>query len=71
MPPAHLGTGNLVVVIQQLAPGPVAHRRRALGGAHDIGEEHGGENSIGVLGRVQGADLLLGPSELLYVAAAR
>jgi hypothetical protein len=37
-----------VVVLERLAPAPVAEPRRLLGGADDVGEEHRREHSVGL-----------------------
>ena len=41
-----LGTDHLMVAREQLAPPGVAEVRCPLRGAHDVGEEHGGETTV-------------------------
>ena len=42
-----LRANQLVVAGHELAPARIAKGRRALGGADDVGEHHGGEDAIG------------------------
>ena len=39
--------GHLVVHVEQLAPAPVAEPSGPLGGADDVGEQHGGQHPAG------------------------
>jgi len=42
----HLFSHERVVLVEQHAPAAIAQFRRALGRAHDVGEENGGEHAI-------------------------
>jgi hypothetical protein len=55
--------GHPVVVVEDVAPGPIAGAAQALGGADDVGEEHGGEHPVGWgLGRLHAQTMSMGPS---------
>src|SRR2546423_484745 len=46
-----LATYQRVMLLEEVAPGMVTERCRALGGADDVGKEDGGEHPIGLGGR--------------------
>ncbi len=59
-----LTSDQVVVALKQLVPSTIAHLRRSLDGAADVGEEHGGQHAIGLaLGAAAGEELLELPDE--------
>ena len=69
MPSADLRSRDLVVAVQQPAPGAVAQFRGTAGRIDDVGEQDRGEHPIRVLRGTERVDLFLAPGVLLDVPA--
>ena len=63
IPPPLEPAGDPIVSVEHVAPGLVAHLRRAGGRADDVGEEHGGESPLTARNR-RAADHELDPASI-------
>ena len=66
-----LRAGCSVMSIQEPAPSLIAERGCLLGRPDEVGEQHHGQDAIGVLRCLPRPQLLLGPGERLAVPASR